>query len=709
MSYVYDPGSARALEKSGLWFKDADGRFCTFHGVNLAGRSKAAPYLPYVPTDAESVAPQLDLLRELGFNVVRVLVIWKALEQQVLEHPETLSPQAVQYLQELLAVIDALHARGLFVFLDFHQDIAHEIYGGDGFPDWALAVDSAHPLPAPADFRDRQWVLNYAVPIGDRAVSCRHTLASFWRNNRMNDTLDAWELSHGADPQDHYVKTIGAVAAWFQALNGGSGHPAIIGYELFNEPHETELDPSDFEEHVLPNLYANATSAIRQTDKRSFVFVEPRVAWNDRNLTPTTQLDTTALAKERTVFAYHHYDSWTISYGWAGQPDSMANKQSEWPGLYNWMHAAAEDRGLIPFMTELGASQDWQTLHTDVRPDVYHGSEARAYMDIQLQQTDTQVMNWTYWNYNLYNAADDGWNLENFSLLGANRQPRNIDVVARPYAHRTSAQPVTSWFDLGSKHFALLLKGPVVDAPTVVYVPRRMHYPGDFEVRATTKVPLQWDDTRQLLIWQPDKTLDRNQIVICPVGQFQGGLVPSQFQDVLRSTVQAVRMPSPWGSLDQAVPTGNGAHVAGWAIDAETTGAVQVQVAVDGVVKATVVANMARPDIAAAYPAYGANHGFAADVSALGGARTVTVTAVNTGAGRNTVLGTSSVFVPIPTACQPIQNQIEQLQAEIVELQEGIPGGLKGIGGTPQAPLRLLQSKLAAAQAQLTQCLQQHS
>ena len=147
-----------------------------------------------------------------------------------------------------------------------------------------------------------------------------------------------------------------------------------------------------------------------------------------------------------------------IGYDWVGTGDSMENKQREWPALYDRMRGAAEARGLIPFLTELGASHDWEAHNTDLRPDVYGGSQTRAYMDLQMQQADRQVLNWTYWNYNLYNDADskDGWNLENFSLLGPGRQPRHVDIISRPYPMRSSAQPRTAFFDLGSKYFALI-------------------------------------------------------------------------------------------------------------------------------------------------------------------------------------------------------------------------------------------------------------
>jgi aryl-phospho-beta-D-glucosidase BglC (GH1 family) len=43
-----------------------------------------------------------------------------------------------QYLGYVKEIIEELYKRDLYVLVDFHQNIAYEIYGGDGFPDWAF-------------------------------------------------------------------------------------------------------------------------------------------------------------------------------------------------------------------------------------------------------------------------------------------------------------------------------------------------------------------------------------------------------------------------------------------------------------------------------------------------------------------------------------------------------------------------------------------
>ena len=80
------------FDKDGIWFKDEQGRYLLFRGVNFASRSKLPPYLPVFPLNNKTanldvlkkelaqVSPELEILKHLGFNVIRFLVIWKAIE-----------------------------------------------------------------------------------------------------------------------------------------------------------------------------------------------------------------------------------------------------------------------------------------------------------------------------------------------------------------------------------------------------------------------------------------------------------------------------------------------------------------------------------------------------------------------------------------------------------------------------------------------------
>ena len=91
---------------------------------------------------------------------------------------------------------------------------------------------------------------------------------------------------------------------------------------------------------------------------------------------------------------------------------------------------------------------------------------------------------------------------------------------------------------------------------------------------------------------------------------------------------------SPFGSFDSATPTGAGhVEVRGWAIDPDIAGSVRVDFYIDGKGAASVQADQARPDIASAFPAYGADHGFDTTLSVAAGKHTVCAYAINVAGG----------------------------------------------------------------------------
>lgn len=99
---------------------------------------------------------------------------------------------------------------------------------------------------------------------------------------------------------------------------------------------------------------------------------------------------------------------------------------------------------------------------------------------------------------------------------------------------------------------------------------------------------------------------------------------------------------NPFGSLDGVtVDPLLRAHAIGWALDADTTGPITLHVYVDGNKVATGSASSSRPDVAAAFPGFGAGHGFLVPLPVLPhGAHDVCVYGINAGAGTaNALLG----------------------------------------------------------------------
>jgi hypothetical protein len=102
---------------------------------------------------------------------------------------------------------------------------------------------------------------------------------------------------------------------------------------------------------------------------------------------------------------------------------------------------------------------------------------------------------------------------------------------------------------------------------------------------------------------------------------------------------------SPIGSLDAVSVAPGTITVEGWTIDPDTTGSIGVHVYANKTV-AAVTADIARNDVAAAYPGFGAAHGYSTVISASPGRHEVCAYGINAGGGSNSHLGCRTVTVP---------------------------------------------------------------
>src|SRR5262249_29760810 len=97
---------------------------------------------------------------------------------------------------------------------------------------------------------------------------------------------------------------------------------------------------------------------------------------------------------------------------------------------------------------------------------------------------------------------------------------------------------------------------------------------------------------------------------------------------------------NPIGNLDGATRTANRVRVKGWSVDPDTTADVPVDIYVDGHSVMRISADDSRPDIAAAFHAYGSSHAFNALVPLGPGAHAVCAYAINQASGfANPLLG----------------------------------------------------------------------
>ncbi|MCX5757758.1 MAG: cellulase family glycosylhydrolase, partial [Candidatus Hydrogenedentes bacterium] len=150
-----EPGPER------FYLRDKDNRIVLYHGINVSNYAKTAPdFLSWHTKDDYA------RLREWGFNCVRYLVFWEAVEPKEGVYDEA-------YIDATIERIRWMEELGIDVMLDFHQDLYARKFTGNGFPNWAVQDDGIpfHP-------RSR-WNLNYF----EKAVIRSYT--NFWASRAL--------------------------------------------------------------------------------------------------------------------------------------------------------------------------------------------------------------------------------------------------------------------------------------------------------------------------------------------------------------------------------------------------------------------------------------------------------------------------------------------------------------------------------------------
>jgi hypothetical protein len=102
----------------------------------------------------------------------------------------------------------------------------------------------------------------------------------------------------------------------------------------------------------------------------------------------------------------------------------------------------------------------------------------------------------------------------------------------------------------------------------------------------------------------------------------------------------------PQAVLDRVQARAGAADIAGWALDPDVADSIDVHLYVDGRFNRVVVASGNRPDIAAAFPGYGALHGFATSVPLTRGRHQLCTFAINRGPGANVLFACRTITVP---------------------------------------------------------------
>lgn len=436
---------------SGTWLTNSQGQVVILHGVNEV--YKLAPYDPSVSGFDDDDA---EFLAENGFNVVRLGIIWAAVEPE----PGVID---TAYLSSIEKTVQLLADRGIYTILDMHQDLYSTTFYGEGAPEWA-SYTGGHPNPD-AGFPGGYY-LNPAQ---------QHAWDAFWDNA---------EAPNGIGLQDNYA------LAWEHVASHFSGNTAVIGYDIMNEPFpgsswlSTLLGGTFFGEQQLAPMYNQVAAAIRAVDPTTALYIEPgNPAVSEIPAILGLPLSLGVVDDPNVVLAFHDY---------CGPVDGglctfIAGALATQARNYSVRH------DIPAVMNEFGATSDTSQL-TD-----------------QMSAADRYFMSWAVWAYTGKGDITGSPDVEALVYdpasppVGVNVNSGNMAILTAPYPQLISGTPMVWSTADGTLRFSY--STTAVDgsgsfgagAPTVISAPAAA-YPNGYHVSVTGGRVVSAPDAPRLVI-----------------------------------------------------------------------------------------------------------------------------------------------------------------------------------------------------------------
>lgn len=438
--------STRPIRVHGRHFLDAQDRVILLRGVNLSGDAKVPPFLP------SNSATDLDPLVPLGFNVLRLLFMWEAYEPNPGEYNEA-------YLNHLRMIVRAANERCMHVVLDVHQDgfSRYTAKGaGDGFPAWAVSRRGTISEPDNGPSCKNWPVRMFTDP------SVRRSFEDFYRNEQGVRT--------------RFLLMIDRIAEAFAT------EPAVIGYDLLNEPHgdeETELAP----------LYEDMAKVIRGRDPDAILFVQGHITTNSGFQTRLPGPPAPGVA-----YAPHYYNLTTIVFNRWHRSTRPIDK------AFEAMLETCQKWNAPLFLGEFGM-----------------GAEVKGnteYIQAVYDRMDAAFASGTQWNYtpNWHPELKDGWNAEDYNILDRKAGFPRSNFEPRPYPRATAGMPVSFSYQPATRQSPVVSLAFTWDhdpgkGQTELFMPESVFGPTPVVEAFPPDVRIERDRDRQLLLVRSDRSV----------------------------------------------------------------------------------------------------------------------------------------------------------------------------------------------------------
>ena len=491
-----------SIDSTKSFILDNEGRYSVFHGVNVI--IKLPPYLPdldkFDPLNSLNTENDLKTMKKMGFNMVRLGVIWEAVERQP-------GVYDMEYLQKVEEIINTLGKNGIYTMVDAHQDAFSRNFCGEGVPYFytnELGYDkkcNANIVTQFLGFVGTCKNLDYfnftydenGLPVID---DCKKN--SFIEYHFLAEFSSAYKqfYENVNNIQDKFVEFWKVVATKFK------GNKYVLGYDLWNEP-----SPGGFLEdfkNIIPGrpdlysvlpLYKKVNEALRDIDPNYILYFEntpiPDTLPIMGGLVWGTMKEKPGDDNEPQVYNFHSYCCVSGANACENGEASLKNSLNLCPKFHKnkfktEMDNARNNLHVPMFVSEFGACSDSQACYNEI-------------MNV-ISICEENFISWSYWNYKPYGdhttTAIQLVEYEGIYNPDGTVQTIKEKSLSRAYVPYYQGLPIDFKFEEGSStNFETSFEyHSDIEAPTVLFYNKDFFYANGYKIEVIN------DETKENLL-----------------------------------------------------------------------------------------------------------------------------------------------------------------------------------------------------------------
>ena len=393
-----------SIDNTKSFILDNYGRYSIFHGTNVV--IKLPPYLPefdkFDPYMSLNTEYDLETMKRLGFNNVRLGVMWESVEIQ----PNVFD---YNYLDKVENIINVLGEHGIYTMIDAHEDVFARNFCGEGVPYFYVnemgydqKCDESIMTRILGMFGVCKTLSDYNFNYDENGLplieDCKkHTFGEY---NSLAEVSSAnrnfYDNKNGI--QDKFVEFWKVVAKRFK------GNKYVLGYDFWNEPSpggalediKSFIPGRPDIQRILP-LYRKINTALREIDPDFILYFENTpfpdtlpilggLVWGSMREKPGSD-------DEPQVYNFHTYcclaGANVCPHGEAPYSTTLTTCPKYHNNKFKEEIKAAKEYLHTPmFLTEFGACSDSLACYNEI------------YNVVKL--CEENFISWSYWNYKPY-------------------------------------------------------------------------------------------------------------------------------------------------------------------------------------------------------------------------------------------------------------------------------------------------------------------